>query len=386
MASGRPFTSWTLSPPVPPGQREVAFTEPLSRELAWKYLNLAATSPTHGRQFFRGTRAQQNALLREYRSYLHQAAAYDDAAQHVQGSSAGLLIYYAMLNLAKAELLRQNPQAIVGQTIRHGLNFSPTRARTVAADYLVVSNGVFPLLYQKRTGHTLTAGTRLPITRLLGHVPEIGWELGESGFADPMVAFMIHAAVCDDTHAWSLLALRASFDLTSWGCSAKTFNRSYELIDPPSTGSADWRELFGLTRRNLSNGFAFFQERTPVALPTGNSGKNLGLEACRSRCWTMLRDLLDYTADGAHDGVLLPSLFKSRNIVMPPSLARYALAFYLSSLVRYKPSQLDVQTHPVQAWAFDSFADESRLPLLQNALAGILGVPVFFYARDALRV
>jgi len=63
---------------------------------------------------------------------------------------------------------------------------------------------------------------------------------------------------------------------------------------------------------------------------------------------------------------------------MPVSLARYASLFYLSSLVRYKPSSLDPQSQGKQAWLFDSFVSECALALLTEATDGITGKTTFF--------
>ena len=81
-----------------------------------------------------------------------------------------------------------------------------------------------------------------------------------------------------------------------------------------------------------------------------------------------------------------PSLLRSRWLPIPPSLARYVLMFYLSSLVRYAPTKLDPRRQPDQAWLFDAFAGESHIPLLVNALNGMADDPVLFHPRAAQRV
>jgi hypothetical protein len=63
---------------------------------------------------------------------------------------------------------------------------------------------------------------------------------------------------------------------------------------------------------------------------------------------------------------------------MPASLARYAIMYYVSSLVRYKPSALDRSLRGTQAWLLDAFTYEAALPLLQNALSAIQGFPQLY--------
>ena len=65
---------------------------------------------------------------------------------------------------------------------------------------------------------------------------------------------------------------------------------------------------------------------------------------------------------------------------MPAPLARYAAIFYLSSLVRYKPSALDPVRQGRIAWLFDSFAREAPRRILANSVSGILGQPLAFEA------
>jgi hypothetical protein len=60
--------------------------------------------------------------------------------------------------------------------------------------------------------------------------------------------------------------------------------------------------------------------------------------------------------------------------------------FYVSSLVRYKPSQLDPQTHARQAWILDSFTDLAGPLLIRAALSGIEQVPHFYFSEEAFRL
>src|SRR5262249_1573565 len=148
-----------------------------TRELLWRFIKRYADLPDEGRRLFSGTLAQRNALWREFRNYVRQAEEYDSAAAGVSGTSGGLLYYYANLQLAKAELLTVAPNRILGARIHHGLTFNPQIARSIDTDVVTVANGVFPMLYEKRTGLAVTPGTGLSVRRLLQSVPEIGWEI-----------------------------------------------------------------------------------------------------------------------------------------------------------------------------------------------------------------
>ena len=84
---------------------------------------------------------EERRLAKAFHNYIRQAFAYDDAARIVTGSSAGLLLYYSLLNLAKAELLVTVPHRIVGTSIKHGLSFNPQRSTSTASDAITVQDG-----------------------------------------------------------------------------------------------------------------------------------------------------------------------------------------------------------------------------------------------------
>lgn len=126
-----------------------------------------------GRKRFSGRLAERNKLWLQYRNFLRQGLSNFEAATTVGNRSASLLYYYAMLNFAKAELLDTNSAQIANVGIGHGFRFNPANARTIAGDTLKVVNGIFRLLYERRTGLTLRPNFQLPIKRLLANIPEI---------------------------------------------------------------------------------------------------------------------------------------------------------------------------------------------------------------------
>lgn len=344
---------------------------------------LPANDPSQGRDLFSGTLADRNALWREFRNYVRQARAYDDASRGVHGSSAALLLYYSLLNLAKAELLTRSPASILGQPIRHGLLFKRGTGHSIAGDAVEVSAGVFPLLYEKRTGTPLPLGTRIPVKRLLPLVPEIGWEVERCQLGPSKVAYLLHAAVWNAESLWALIAVARLNMVTENAVSARIFNRSFEPIGYPP----DWRDKFAVTRRYIGGVFEIFQSRAvmPRREPNGVVWPDeYGSVAVNT--WDRLRSIIDFSVDASYDALICPSLYSSRLLAMPASLARYALMFYVSSLVRYAPSKLDPSTQANQAWLLDSFTHESHIPVLCDSLNGISGRHHYFYERGAFRL
>jgi YaaC-like protein len=280
-----------------------------------------------------------------------------------------------MLNLAKAELLMSHPAQIIGQRIHHGLSFNPTRGKTIAGDVLRLNAGVFPLLYEKRTGQQLPLTEKLEVKRLLANCPELMDELDETGIGKATFSNVMYAAVRDAQECWSVLALDRPEDLGTGTPSRRLLDRFYLAIDPPQL----WQELFAVSPRLPTVGnLHFFEQRTKYPL----SGT---IQDIATRTWTELSEILDYSTHEAYDALMCPSLYKSRMFSMPASLARYALMFYVSSLVRYKPSQLDPQSNGRQAWLLDSFTNEASLLLLRAALSNITQRNHVFYSPSSFR-
>jgi hypothetical protein len=382
MPPHNPFTTWILAPPSPTGSVQ-NFLEPASRDLIWKWIELLANNPTEGRKLFPGNLAAKNRLWREFHNYVRQAKAYDDAADAVTGNSSGLLQYYALLNLAKAELLITNANVVMTPPLRHGLVFQRSHGDSISGDVVQVAAGVFPLLYEKRTGLQLPLGTRLSVKRLLSHVPEIGWELQRLSLGTSTIGRLVHAVVFDATDVWAVLLCAGIDPVMESTASKARFAPHFEMVDLPQ----NWRDTFGFTRRQLAGGFVCLQSRWSLRRMDPN-GEILSDDVVKtaSETWTRLSGLVDTTTEPSYDALLSPSLLKSRWLPMPPSLARYALMFYLSSLVRYAPTKLDPRRQPDQAWLFDSFAGESHIPLLINSLNGMAEHPVLFHPRGVQRV
>jgi hypothetical protein len=348
----------------------MAMREPPSSGFAWQLLGQYADIPERGRSLFQGTRAQQESVWREFRNYVRQAKAYFDGAQHVSGSSSALLYYYSFLNLAKAELLRTVPQQIVNRDIKHGITHRPNEARTIRRDHVTVRpGGVFPLLYRARTGLTPPAGAVISIPRILGSIPGIGWELHESGIGVTRCSRILCVTAIAATEIWSVIALDESLPNPAI---RRVLSAHYELTHQPPG------ELMMLGNYLRTVPLSFWQSKW--TLPRTDHLK-FDLADCfmvAKRAWTYLKPYIDPSPDPGIDGILNPSVGGRVNFPMPSSLASYVGVFYLSSLVRYKPQQLDPQNFPTQAWLMDSLARETCLPLLLRAVSGITGKTLTF--------
>jgi hypothetical protein len=331
-----------------------------------------------GRSRFAGSLKQRNALWLVYRNFLRQALSNFRAALAVDNRSASLLYYYAMLNFAKAELLTAG--ATVGGFVSHGLRFNVTRARSIGGDSLTVTDGIFPLLYKARTGRALPTGTRLPIRRLLGHVPEVGTQLDTAFGWRTEVFGLLHLVALDGAAAWTLVAAENIGELESDTATGRYFRRFFRRVEPPP----DWRDRFAVSRR--AGGLHFYES---IAIQAHTPGDEVAVAAAfdsaAGNTWSV-RDILGESPAGMWDAWLSPSLYKTRMLPMPPSMARYALAFYASSLVRYRPSMFDSQLSPELAYFLDALTRECAVPMLTDTLAGLTGTDYVFWAEEELRV
>src|SRR5207248_2257086 len=98
------------------------------------------------------------------------------------------------------------------------------------------------------------------------------------------------------------------------------------------------------------------------------------------------KDVLGLSTISMFDAVFSPSLYKTRMFAMPPALARYLVAYYASSLVRYRPSMFDSQVAPEQAYLFDAISRECAVPMLIDTISALTDTDYFFLPNGALRL
>jgi hypothetical protein len=374
LPNARPFTAFNTVPPVRSGSEPFLWSEEASAALLMEALGRHSALKSVGTAKMSGSATHINRLWINYRNFVRQAMSNFGAAMGVGNRSSSLLYYYAMLNFAKAELLNQHHTQILDQLIKHGLSFHPVRAKSVAGDYLKVTSGVFPLLYERRTGYTLPVGTRLPLKRLLCAIPEIGTQLGDSGFADANFATADVAIVSNNAtqETWILMRVDPNFIKNSSATKLKVL-KYFKEVEAPQT----WKDIFSISKRLMLPLPIFLESKRvlPSAAP---------LISDTLAILDDISDVFDVMVDGAADAIFTPYL--PNKLVMPPSLARYAVTYYASSLVRYRPSAFDADRSPEQAYLFDAVARECALPMLIDTLTQLEGRPQLFFPGGSLRV
>jgi len=373
MAPLRPYSKFFNTRYQETSKRALVLIDEPAESQLWVRLNHLARTPSKGRPLFPPPLPNQNRLWIEFGNYIRQAAAYWNGARKIDGSSAGLVYYYSLLNLAKAELLIANPGLIYGTKINHGLSFSHTDSKGPRSDRLTVQRGVFPSLYEHRTGRALPQGTQLSVKSIMGNVPEIGLEFEESGLGSQGTKLGFGAVLADPAQAWNVVYFLGEpiFPAKIREPAQRHFLRSFREVDRPSAGHA-LREMFGLSTRNPNRGTLYELKST-----FSDQGKP-DLMAAERNLATAIKPYGSGPGFYTCDFMLSPSLLKSHALPMPPSLARYALMFYVSSLVRYRPSALDPIRHPEISWLIDLFVTESPLTFLLDAVIQITGQSICY--------
>jgi hypothetical protein len=168
----------------------------------------------------------------DFRNYVRQAHVYDEAANRVPGSSKSLLQYYAVLQLAKAELLIHRPNTVFNTRVGHGLSFHPEAAKTFRGDDLRVAAGVFSELYEVRTGSSLPGGARLRVVDLLRSCSDIGYETLVAGLGAPNVSHVQHFVAHDSSTCWSLFSLDYPDPFLSSAATMRALSATYRRVKP----------------------------------------------------------------------------------------------------------------------------------------------------------
>lgn len=357
-----------------PGTRIVMFREPLSDKLSWLRLRELTGIPSKGRELFSGTLAERNRLFREFRAFVSQAEAYWSAAAKTEGPGAALLHYYALLNLAKAELLQSHPSQVLGQNVRHGASAKMTATDSIRSDAIITNGGVLTMLWEKRTGSPPPANSRLPIMNLIAQIPEISHEVNRFGRVRPSSHFGYHTFAGNDSEAWSLVGLPVNLTVEEKEPAIRKLLRSYDVVE---RNGYDWRLMFALSTRMTGHGLEIFQSKEVFSV-TQEGVARPDYNAAMKVLHSAVGDHLASPLGGRAEFAMSHSLRKSSPFAVPLPLARYALTYYISSIVRYRPAKLDPIRQGDQAWLMNSVVSELPINLLADAVDGICGSYSYF--------
>lgn len=360
----RTIQKWFTSPPVHRPGSVLPFDEPPSEKLAWLRLRQLADIRDEGLNLL----GSNESRYLEFRNFIRQGRTYWDAAKRTVGSASALLYYYAMMNLAKAELL------VVGDPhpngLNHGLVAPRSSATSIRPDTVKVAKGVFPMLYRKRTGRDWPTGLDMNVLDLLSLVPELGHEMNVFGRTRPSTMRGYRAIAANDEAAWGVIGVRTEeLDETE-----PVFRLLLSTHDRIALGAlANWRSVLGLSTRFFGSDLIAFQSRMTFSSQREDAALAPDYSGAGTEFNLIMGNHIDVPIGVHAEFLLTPTLGRDDDFVLPLGLVRYAIMFYLSSLVRYRPASLDPENESAQAWLMDSFVTETALPLLIGMADGITG-------------
>jgi YaaC-like Protein len=322
-----------------------------------------------------GSHVVSGSVVREFSSYIRQAEDYYRAAEVTRGTSAALLLYYSLLNLAKAEILLWRPEIFPSNgRIHHGLTAVTGADNLEEWKVKVQSRGVFPLLYEKRIGSPMeNLPYEIGASGLFSRCLESSVEYEQAAFGPVNTSPFYHVIVTDGVRSWSQL-LVDNYGAVLSSESTRDLIRDY-FEEVPISYTRDLWQTFSISPRRALHQSQLLSAKRAKDVSTGSDG--FMVADLRMPHWVMeirerFRPVMGFPTEG-YDGVITASLVSDRIVGLTPDLARYAAVFLVSDLVRYRPGTLDRQYFPLQAWYLESFVRQAMVPALESAASKLLG-------------
>jgi hypothetical protein len=177
------------------------------------------------------------------------------------------------------------------------------------------------------------------------------------------LAFPIYYAVATDTNSmWPLMLAELPKGYPSDHVVEFESSVTAEFEEVALDGH--WKELFAISERALTNPHPrLFQGRK--VHPEGTI-----IDDIAWRPVATFKHHLDSPIEDRAEAYFWPAC---NGLPMTPAVARYVVMFYLSSVVRYKPSILSRNLYPDYAWLLESFVNLAPINLITSASDGIRG-------------
>lgn len=344
-------------------------------ELLWRLIEKYSEVRSVAIRRFKGTEDQKVQLWSALRGLVIQAREYFRAAEATSVPSAALLYYYCFLNLAKAEILLWRPELIFDRDtgavkrLDHGLSADPTKATNFEEDSLkVLTRGVFPLLYEMRLGQAPQM-SEVGVVKLLQHVPELGTDLEDVSLPSSLCGFIrtavINRSVEGRHELRTVCAIRFPWGLQDVP-TALYIRRHFQ---PVKFTQPEADALFNLKGWDAIHA-VFFESKEPRSV-TSTSLYVHEADEVLVPAFHYLQEILDIHPQTGEFYFCTPSLTPDAMVPLTPALASYALMYYVSSVVRYKPYQLYSEANGLERWILNAYVTQAPQRLLFSALNGI---------------
>lgn len=297
----------------------------------------------------------REAVGRNLKLYIMQAAAFYEAAGSAKANTAPLIYYYSFLNLAKALCELRYPRFHErSECYRHGASWTPDRKRFADLTRETISlttRGVWHILWEALTGRACAVAnpTRLRVKDMLSYCPEVSVESTQTlGIRLNLIDLENPDVLYDQKtlEAWLRLSVYR-FDLKSLRVSAPALNAQ---IRASRSGYVEVR--------STDRSFRTFQSATPIKLSRNEhplAGMQRDIAALNVFAYPGRERRLEY---------FLP-VQTGLPVTLPQIIVNYTILFWLGSLVRYDPHSVNALMDSRYWMLIDGFMSQSRLWLLE---------------------
>ncbi len=294
--------------------------------------------------------------IADFGGYIRQGYDFWLASRNTPTPTNAVLLYYSVLQLAKAELLIHCPDVVLGRQMRHGISTIDLDAETIeGVSEKPARSGVFVELVKSRTGKKVSMDDRWTLHQLMSAFPDSRWELAKAGHTSACCMFVAYLAA-NDSEIWLSLDFQDDQSIL-------LSPRIQELLKQHGL------HLRAANRSNRAKSATGYSHRLETdALPREGSGalSAVDYDQMNQQLLPILQPFLGVAPFGQPELGFLPT---SGTPIAPP-LARYLCLHLLSSLVRYSPGLLQ---EPQNRWLAEAFLNDSITPMLQSAYMYLSG-------------
>lgn len=308
-----------------------------------------------------------------FRAYVKQSEYYWKAAISTSYESSSLLYYYSFLNLVKAFLVLKDPN--LPHDIHHGLSFktsdNSSSLRNKYVDIQLGAKEAFSLYFKKV--FLDDPPSKLKITSILAYPMDVSFQYMSGRFGSRKSVPFIYRVAIDPMRkkAWLVFAIPSLTRLRYFKSIFNNFFDEFEQVSRPNSVGSDFRELFNFKAQDWVS-YDFYQSRV---------NKEIGFINDKVPTGVLIRKIHDclgawlspnFYADEFSAYVNLPT-DKTNNGLMNEEIAIYAVMFFMSEIVRYRPDYLDKILSSKASWLLESFVETCPLKFLRAMVFRILG-------------
>lgn len=292
---------------------------------------------------------------RRFAAYIRQARQYYEAVRELSPVAKPLPAYYFVLNLAKAYLTAIDPPTTTPDQIGHGVSARFTRMNRyrIQQERIGISqNGVFRLLAERTgMGHCYASGHEIRLVDLLAYLPE-AYDLFADAFDEAPKLLPIED--CHPLFANKQGWLRVEIDRDTL---------KQRGLGPASV--PDRCRVFG-------SNFHLVQSELPTA--SFESMQRLPYGQSRREAATGLAELFDQSLVLSNRTMRGPRRYlvlSPRTSLLSHEAVTFAVLHHLSSMVRYRPQDVERLDGTRYYWLFSAWVDRACENTLLNLASRI---------------